>query len=502
MKCNHKSRYKGDKSFGGISMAVDDVAALLMRLLQEPGENDWLEFKQNNDNTELIGKWVSACANAAILSGKERAFLVWGVEDKTRRRVGTTVRLCDLKKGGENFQNWISHSIDPRLMIGFHDFVDDGKQFSILVVEPTYDRPVKFKGEAYIRIGENIKNLNEHPEHEKALWVATGRRKFEQALALPHQSQQQILEKLDIEAYYKLAREEKPRREEEIIRRLGMLEFIRDDMEGGYDITNLGALLFARDIKAFPSIATKTVRVIKYVGRDKRLASGEIEGTKGYAAGFAGLITYVMKELPAEEKYDRGVRATIPTYPQTAIREVIANALIHQDFTLSGAGPLIEIYLDRVEVSNPGTSLIEVDRLIDERRSRNEKLATTMRALGLCEERGGGLDKACFEIEASNLPAPNFISSLNSMRVVLYGPKAFSDLTKAEKLRACFIHCILCWLKNDYMSNTTLRERFSLEQKDYQAVSAIISESVKRRRIVPADANQGNRNAKYVPYWV
>jgi Putative ATP-dependent DNA helicase recG C-terminal len=148
-----------------------------------------------------------------------------------------------------------------------------------------------------------------------------------------------------------------------------------------------------------------------------------------------------------------------------------------------------------------GNSLIEIDRIIDERRSRNEKLASTMRGLGLCEERGGGLDKAIIEIEDKNLPPPEFHSSKDSMRVVLHGPKAFSKLSKTEKMRACYFHCVIRWLKNDYMSNTTLRGRFRLSAEEYQSVSNIISASVKAKRIAQAEPNQGKRNAKYVPYW-
>jgi ATP-dependent DNA helicase RecG len=208
-----------------------------------------------------------------------------------------------------------------------------------------------------------------------------------------------------------------------------------------------------------------------------------------------------MDRLPAEEKYINGVRRMVPVYPETAIREVIANALIHQDFTVAGAGPVIEIYENRVEITNVGNSLIDPDRMLDERRSRNEKLAATMRAFGLCEERGGGLDKTLLEIEQLHLPAPDFVSSENSMRVVLFGPRPFNEMSKAEKIRACFFHCVLKWLTHDYMSNATLRERFSLIQDEYQAVSTVIAEAIKLGRIAPADPNQGKRNARYVPYW-
>ncbi len=140
-----------------------------------------------------------------------------------------------------------------------------------------------------------------------------------------------------------------------------------------------------------------------------------------------------MERLPKEERYINGVRRMVPHFPETAIREVIANAMIHQDFIVGGVGPVVEIYENRIEVTNPGNSLIATDRILDERRSRNEKLASTMRAFGLCEERGGGLDKTLIEIEADHLPAPDFISSENSMRVVLFAPRAFSQMSKARE---------------------------------------------------------------------
>jgi predicted HTH transcriptional regulator len=124
-----------------------------------------------------------------------------------------------------------------------------------------------------------------------------------------------------------------------------------------------------------------------------------------------------------------------------------------------------------------------------------------MRALGICEERGGGIDKAILEIEEMSLPALQFTPSADSMRVVIFGPRKFSQLSKTEKTWACYCHSVVRWLSHDYMSNTSLRERFRLPDDEYQAVSAVISDARKARRIVPAEENQGRRHAKYVPYW-
>jgi ATP-dependent DNA helicase RecG len=482
-------------------MTIHDPCALLQRLLQEASENSWLEFKLNNKDPQEIGSYVSALANGAMLAGRDRGFLVFGVKDKSKEPVGTEVRLNEIKVGNENFVNWLGHMVEPRIMIECSDFKCDGLHYSIISVEPSYEKPVKFSGSAYVRIGENKKRLADFPEHERALWMATGRRRFETAIANSNLTQSDIFELLSPATIYELTQEPEPKAQGEVIKKMIDYGFLIDNMEGRFDITNLGAILLAKDVTAFPSIAGKAVRIIKYVGRDKLSSELEQEGRMGYAVGFKRMMRFLMANLPKTERYVDGVRRMTPDYPETAIREVIANALIHQDFTITGAGPVIEIYEDRIEVINPGNSLIIADRLIDERRSRNEKLASTMRSLGLCEERGGGLDKALIAIEAEHLPAPDFISSENAMRVVLFGPRPFVQMSKAEKMRACFYHCVLRWLTHDYMSNTTLRERFSLTPEDYQSVSTLIGEAIKQGRIGPADRDQGKRNARYVPYW-
>ena len=484
-------------------MAISDPQKLLNILLKEPYEKEWLEFKHNNCDPAIIGKCVSAAANAAMLAGRDRAFMVFGIENKTKRKLGTNVRLMNMTKGGgENLLNWLTRMLEPRLMIEFVDFEEKGKYYSIISVEPTYDRPVKFDGSEYIRIGENVTNLKGHPEYERSLWLATGKRKFDSAIALTHESPDDVLKLLNTETYYSLSEEERPHNDDEILRKLASNGCIREDMESGYDITNLGAILFANDVRQFPSIRSKTVRVISYKGKDKKESTGEEqEGRRGYAVGFSGLIQYIVKALPKDERYLKGVRQIVPRYSETAIREIVANALIHQDFTLEGGGPVIEIYSDRIEITNPGNALIETDRIIDERRSRNENLASTMRLLGLCEERGGGIDKAIIEIEEMGLPAPEFFMSMNSMRVVMFERKKFSQLSKGDKIWACYCHCVVRWLRHEYMSNSSLRERFELEPDEYQAISAVISDARKAGKIVPAEEDQGKRNARYVPYW-
>jgi ATP-dependent DNA helicase RecG len=246
---------RGIKKRECLPMPIHNPCDLLARLLQEPAESGWLEFKTNNSDPHEIGEYVSALANAAMLAGRDRAFLVFGVKDGNREKVGTRVRLLDLKKGGENLSNWLSRIIEPRIMLDIVDFECDGVPFSIIAIEPTYDRPVRFDGTEYLRIGENKKKLIDFPEHERSLWLATGRRKFEDAVALSNQSVDQVLEKLDKGPLFELTGDPEVRNPAEIIRKMVERCFLLDNLEGRFDVTNLGAILLARSVKDFPTIA-------------------------------------------------------------------------------------------------------------------------------------------------------------------------------------------------------------------------------------------------------
>jgi ATP-dependent DNA helicase RecG len=489
-------------------MTAKNQCELLNRLLKIGKETSWLEFKHNCPDERELGSYISAIANSAMLADKDRGFIVFGIQDGTLARLGTSIKPSLIKVGNEGLANWLNRKIEPPLKLEFHEFSCDELEFAIIEIEPSYYTPVKCDGVAYIRIGEHKKRLHENPEFERSLWLATGKRRFEDAIAYSNLHWMRILELLNIEPFFRLQNLAVPESVSLILNNLIAAKILYDELDGTYSITNLGAILLAADISDFPTVSRKTVRVIQYRGNDVTDPFPEIEGKKGYAAGFEGLVDYVSRKSAQKEVIDAGVRRSEPVVPAIAIREFIANALIHQDLTISGGGPVIEIFSNRIEIANPGIPLGDIDRLIDDvPRSRNEKLATAMRMLGLCEERGRGLDKSVAAIELSsvrhrlNLPAPAFRKSSNGFIATLFGPRLFKELSREEKKRACFQHCILGFLKNEFMSNSSLRGRFSLEDDDYQAVSNVISDAREDGLIVEADSGQGKRNAKYIPFF-
>lgn len=189
-------------------------------------------------------------------------------------------------------------------------------------------------------------------------------------------------------------------------------------------------------------------------------------------------------------------------FPKQALRELIANALIHQDFLATGTSVMLEMYRDRIEVSNPGIPPIKVERFIDENRSRNEQLADIMRRFGICEEKGSGIDKVVSAAEDFQLPAPDFRVGDTRTTAVLFAHQDFTDMSKADRTRACYQHCCLLYVNNKRMSNQTLRERFRLAESQAATVSQIIG-ATKEAGLIRTDESESTstRYARYLPFW-
>lgn len=269
-----------------------------------------------------------------------------------------------------------------------------------------------------------------------------------------------------------------------------------------FDITNLGGILFAYDLNQFDTLARKAVRVVFYKGNNRLNAIREQVGVKGYAVGFEGLVEYISANLPVNEEIGKAFRRDTPIYPPIAIREFVANALIHQDFSIGGASVMIEVFIDRLEITNPGKPLIDVLRFIDHAPiSRNEKMASMMRRLKLCEERGSGIDRAIFQCELHQLPAPDFQKGNFYTRVTMMAPQPIRKMTKEDKIRACYQHCCLQYLSGNKMTNESFRGRLNISDKNYSIASRIISETVAHGLIKPDESSRSRKFAQYLPQW-
>ena len=185
---------------------------------------------------------------------------------------------------------------------------------------------------------------------------------------------------------------------------------------------------------------------------------------------------------------------------ERALWALFANALIHQDFNISGTGPMIELFDGRMEITNPGLPLVDPLRFIDEPpRSRNETLAGLMRRMNFCEERGSGIKKVIAAVEEYQLPAPDFRTTPQHTIAALFGPRAFADMDRQERIRACYQHACGCYVSGREMTNASLRARLGLERERYVLITRLIRDTVDAGLIRLAGGSR--KDANYVPFW-
>lgn len=485
-----------------IDRPENDLLGIVAELRKLPKETEWAEFKHNNAEPDEIGEYLSALANAAALTGKVHAWLVWGVNNDTHEIIGTYFNPASAKVGNEELESWLLRLLSPKINFRFYAIQAEDKPVVLLEIGAAFRHPVQFKGMEFIRVGSYKKKLKDFPEKERELWRVFDRTPFEKEVAAENIAAEKVLRLLDYPAYFDLLSLPLPEGRDGILSALAAEDMIAPGKSGKWHITNLGAVLFAKRLADFRTLTRKAVRVVLYKGESRVETVREQEGGQGYAAGFEGLIGFVTNLLPSNEVIGQALRKQVPMFPELAIRELVANAIIHQDFHLTGTGPMVEIFGSRMEITNPGLPLVQTDRFLDSPpRSRNEALASFMRRIGVCEERGSGIDKVVVQTELFQLPAPLFETTDQHTCAVLFAHRAFREMDKTDRNRASYLHACLRYVQRDYMTNTTLRERFGIDEKNSSMVSRIIKDTIEAGLIRCHDETVGSRARKYLPKW-
>lgn len=461
----------------------------LERWLLLPSETEHIEFKEakNGYDTTDLYRYCVALANEG--GGK----LILGITDKRPRKV----------VGSQAFRNPedIKAKLLDKLRVRVEVEIVTHPQGRVLVfhVPPRpLGMPLHLDGVYLMRTGERLVPMT---ADKLRRIFDEGKADFLSQIVRSGLSADEVVSLLDTQGYFDLIKLPYPAERGAVLERFASEKLIQV-REGLYEITNLGALLFAKDLDDFDGLARKAPRVIVYSGKSKLATRSDQFIPKGYAVGFETLIRYVNAQLPSNEIIGRALRETTRMFPEIAVRELIANALIHQDFTETGTSVVIELYSDRLELTSPGLPFIKPERFIDEYKSRNERLADLMRRLRICEEKGSGIDKVIDSVEAFQLPAPDFrVTDMHTV-IVLFAHKPFEEMDRNDKVRACYQHCCLKYVMNEKMTNQSLRERFKLSGVKADLVSRIIRETIGAGQIKPDDPdNASKRYIKYVPFW-
>lgn len=463
-----------------------------------PHEVNELDWKARlSDHKDRLAEHLMAFANHA-----NGGSLVFGIADNGQLE---GVDQAAVAKIANTLANLGRDAVEPPLALD-HAVVDfKGVPLLLVHIPEQTVKPAHRRGktieETWLRSGGTTRKASR--QEVGALMLNSATPRWEELRATSLLTLDDALARLDVATIAKLLERPLPNDPGELGRWLVAEGLAVADGRGFY-ITNFGAIAAARKLDEFGTLERKRIRVIRYRGTNKVDTIDELPGQRGYAVGFEGLIGYLKRALPHSEVIQQSLRTEVSIYPEIALRELIANALIHQDFTVTGAGPMVEIYDDRIEVTNPGTLLPgkRPDRLIGTTpESRNEQLASSFRLYRICEERGTGFQKVVTAIELFGLPPLMFTPQENAFRVTLYAPRKFADMSQTERIEACYQHAVLQYLSSKTLTNTTLRERFKLHDKHRNQITNLIGDAVASDRIKRKDTGSGKKFAEYLPYW-
>jgi len=474
----------------GRSAVVDETQ--VRRWLAAPSETEHLEFKsaKNQFDRKELTKYCAAIANEG------GGHLLLGVSDARPRQV----------TGSAAFSGTYLDSIKLKLLDAIYLRIDttelliDGGRVVVFTIPSRFPGiPVAYEGAYWMRSGESLmpmtaarlKEIFNENAPDWSTQAATGM-----------VSDEVVISTLDTQGFFDLCGIPYPTVRGGVLARLQAEGAIIPD-DDGWVITNLGALTLSKSLSSVSDkMGRRAPRIVIYDGVGKLDVRDDEMWDRGLAVGFEELLRRVDSAAPQNRLIEQALRTSVQMFPLQALRELIANALIHQDLTVTGMRVMIEMYDDRVEISNPGIPLCDVERFIDEYKSRNERLTDFMRRLRICEERGSGIDKVVAAVETHMLPAPKFHTGNLRTSAILFGHREFSQMTREDRIRACYQHCCLLYVTSRTMTNSTLRERFGLRDNQAAIATTIIGHTKDAGLIVQQQTDSNSqRYARYVPWW-
>jgi predicted HTH transcriptional regulator len=454
-----------------------------------PSETQALEFKEAKHQYDT-GKLLGYCV---AIANERGGHLILGVRNSPPRDVvGTNAFQNPVKIAEQLFQS-----------LGFRVDVDEvthpmGRVLVFSIPSRPRGTVYHLEGKYLMRSGESLVPMS---EDQLRTIFAEGKPDWLEEYSVVDVSMGDVVHLLNTQKFFELVQLPYPTDQYGVIDRL-VNERLIDRVEGKFSIRRIGGILLAKRISDFPDLAYKAPRVVVYTGKSKVETRLDQPGTMGYAVGFSGLVSFVMTQIPQNEVIKNALRTEMKLVPEIVIRELVANAIIHQDFATQGARIAIDIYSNRIDITNPGKPIIAAERFIDGYQSRNERLADFMRRMRICEEKGSGIDKVVGAAEVYQLPAPSFTTDGIRTQVTIFGPMKVDKMDRADRVRACYQHCCLKYVMSERMTNQSLRVRFDLPESKSAIVSQAIAAAVDEG-MVKLDEKVGTsrRFARYVPFW-
>jgi ATP-dependent DNA helicase RecG len=389
-------------------MNTQELIAVLDRLRAEPHESEWLEFKANRFEPQVLGEYISALANSACLLGKPRAYLVFGIEDGSHAVMGTTFDpQAEKGKGDQLLPLWLSRGVHPNTGFEIHSFTYHGQRVVLFEIHPAFDQPVKFYGKAYIRDGSSKTELASYPEKQRQIW----QRRVDWSAQVCERA---TLSDLDPAAIIKARTEYRtkfPSKAAQVVEwdDATFLNKAKLTIHGA--VTN--AVLLLLGLPESSSLLSPAVARISWLLKNDRNEDQDYEHFEppfllNVDKVLARIRNLTVRELPSGTLFPM----EMSQYDPWVIREALHNCIAHQDYGLRGRIQVVEtpqgLTMTNVGGFLPGRveTVIEQDAPLEI--YRNPFLAEAMVNLNMIDTQGGGI-KRMFQAQRRRFfPMPDY----------------------------------------------------------------------------------------------
>lgn len=473
------------------------IQLLEKSLSATPQELNELDWKASTSLAERMGRHLSAFANYG-----GGGFLVYGIDDD-----GTVTGLTKEQNDifASRIGNWARDLTNPEVRTQIFSFEFRGKNLLGIYVEEAFDKPVHKKGgtlnDSYLRAGGQSRIMTRE-EIRHSMMTSRNQRFEEMPASLSQSVISNLSDYFDFSEFLKRTHVENPDTQRFNEHLFAHKLFARVDQN--YIPTNLAVLSCARKLSELPSYERFAVRVTEYSDTTKMHAKRDQTFQAGISLSLDLIVNHLISILPHSETIHDATKLKTSIIPPIAIRELVINSVMHRDLTKTNSFITIEVFSDRIEITNPGGLLpdISVDRLIDHPSvCRNEVLSDFLRKLGLAEERGSGVDNALSAIELWGLPPVIFESERDYFKAIILMPRKYNEMTKDERITAAYQHACLNKIIGKKTTNSTLRTRFKFSTDETTKVGRLINDAVDAKKIKLANPDASRRDYHYLPYW-
>lgn len=385
-------------------------------------ESGTVEFKSNRHQPRDIGAYMSAMANAAVLALHDRAYMVWGVDDRTYEVKGTSFNPFTAKgEGNQSLMMWLTQHISPRPDFEFQEVQHPQGKVVVLEIRVPRSAPLAFDGVRYIRIDSHKTKLSEHPDKESRLWGLLGQNTDWSGEIVADAT----LDDLDPEALsaarkrfteYLLKSEPDTARHEVICAEVQswsvvtLLNKARITKTGC--ITRAALLLLGKDESAhfLAPVDAKLSWILRNV-------QNETGTSHHYGMPFLLATDQIFRRIRNEtiEAMPDGTLfpVALQRYDPWVIREALHNCVAHQDYRLGGKINVVE-HPDKLVFTNLGQFIPPSVEWMLENQSppehyRNQWLIDGMIRLRMIDQVGSGIRRMFQTQRDRNFPLPDYV---------------------------------------------------------------------------------------------